>query len=111
VNIAIEAMETAASKGIAIPTVIDLRILKPLDYVTIDKILMRESTVIVVEDNYTAAGIGEAIAARADEIASSCRVKIIGVPSMFVTHATTKRQREMCGITALNIVSCFLSKE
>ncbi|MCL1875160.1 MAG: 1-deoxy-D-xylulose-5-phosphate synthase [Synergistaceae bacterium] len=109
VNTAIEAMEMAAKKDIAIPTVIDLRILKPLDCVTIDKILMSNSMAVVAEDNYTAAGIGEAIAARAIEIAAPCRVKIIGVPSVFVAHATVKRQREICGITAQNIVSSFLN--
>jgi 1-deoxy-D-xylulose-5-phosphate synthase len=102
-------MEIAANKGIAIPTVIDLRILKPLDFNTIDKILMKTSKVIVVEDNYTAAGIGEAIAARADEIASPCRIKIVGIPPVFVTHATVKRQREICGITAENVVSSYLN--
>jgi 1-deoxy-D-xylulose-5-phosphate synthase len=108
VGIAIEAMESAARKGIAIPTVVDMRILKPLDYATIDNILMKKSVAIVVEDGYAAAGIGEAIAARAVEIKSPCRIKIIGVPSIFVVHATVTRQREMCGLTAENIVSSFL---
>ncbi|MCL1941663.1 MAG: 1-deoxy-D-xylulose-5-phosphate synthase, partial [Synergistaceae bacterium] len=107
VSLAVEAMESAERKGIAAPTVADLRILKPLDYETIDKILTEHSMAVVVEDGYTAAGIGEAIAARACEINSSCRVRIMGVPSRFITHAAVKRQWELCGLTAENIVSCF----
>ena len=110
VEIALEAMEVAANKGIAIPTVVDLRILKPLDYGAIDKILTNNSMAIVVEDSYAAAGVGEAITARTHEISSQCQVKIIGVPSTFVPHATVKRQREMFGITADNIVLNFLSR-
>ena len=106
-SIAVEAAEAARRKGIAVPTVVDLRILKPLDYVTIDKILMESSMAVVVEDSYTAGGVGEAIAARADELASACRVRIVGVPSKFITHAAVKRQWELCGLTAENIVLCF----
>ena len=110
VNIAIEAMETAKSKGMAVPTVIDLRILEPLDYITIDKTLAEKSMAVVAEDSYTAGGIGEAIAARADETGSFCRVRIIGTPSKFIAHAPVKRQWEMCGLTAENIVSCFAER-
>ncbi|MCL1941490.1 MAG: 1-deoxy-D-xylulose-5-phosphate synthase [Synergistaceae bacterium] len=107
VSLAVEAMETAQRKGIAVPTVADLRILKPLDYETIDKMLAEHSMAVVVEDSYTAAGIGEAIAVRACEINSPCRVRIIGVPPRFITHAAVKRQWELCGLTAENIISNF----
>jgi len=111
VSVAIEAMETAKSKNITVPTVVDLRILKPLDYVTIDRILMENSMAVVVEDSYTAGGIGEAIAAHADETASSCRVRMIGVASKFIPHAAVKRQWELCGLTAENIVSCYTGQK
>ena len=109
INTAVEAMEAAANKGMPIPTVIDLRILKPLDFATIDKVLMKIRMAVVVEDCYAAAGVGEAIAAHVVETGCPCRIKKIGVPSIFVTHASVQRQREMCGITAENIVSSFVN--
>ena len=111
VSVAIEAMDTAKNRMIPVPTVADLRILKPLDYVTIDNILNKNSMAVVVEDGYTAGGVGEAISARADKIASSCRVRIIGTPSKFIPHAAVKRQWELCGITAENIISCFTGEK
>ena len=99
----------APSSGLPLPAVVDLRRLKPLDLDVIDDVLKRYPTVIVVEESYLNGGIGELIAARVTDIGSTACLKRLGVPDMFVTHATITQQREICGLTAKDILSCGAS--
>lgn len=108
VELALKTRELCETEGMEkIPGVVDLRIIKPIDFETIDKVLRSNSLAVVVEDCYTAGGIGEQIAARALEIKSDCRVRIIGAPMKFVEHASVSRQWELCGLTARNIADCY----
>ena len=91
--------EAAIYRGIPVPTVVDLRRLKPLDYNVIDKVLKKHTLVVVVEDSYIAGGVGELIACRANAVSGKTRVKQMGVPDKFIPHGTTEQQWEFCGIT------------
>ncbi|MCL2008989.1 MAG: 1-deoxy-D-xylulose-5-phosphate synthase [Synergistaceae bacterium] len=109
----LEARELAAASGLPVPAVVDLRRLKPLDLDTIDDILRRYPTVVVAEESYLNGGVGEFIAAhaaaRVTETGSATRLKLLGVRDMFVPHATIAQQREICEITAKDIVNCGAS--
>jgi 1-deoxy-D-xylulose-5-phosphate synthase len=109
VHVMLEACDLAEASGLPTPAVVDLRRLKPLDLDVIDDILKRYPTVIVAEEDYLNGGVGELIAARIAETESSARLKRLGVPDMFVSHATIAQQREICGLTAKHILSCGAS--
>jgi 1-deoxy-D-xylulose-5-phosphate synthase len=102
----LEARERAAAAGLPVPAVVDLRRLKPLDTDVIDDVLKSYPAVVVAEENYLYGGVGEQIAARAAEQGCATTLKRLGVPDLFVPHATIAEQRELCGLTADKILSC-----
>jgi len=106
VHVMLETRDLAEASGLPVPAVVDLRRLKPLDLDIIDGVLKRYSTVVVAEEDYLHGGIGELIAARVTEIGSMTCLKRLGVPDVFVPHATIAQQREFYGLTAQHILSC-----
>ncbi|MDR1874148.1 MAG: 1-deoxy-D-xylulose-5-phosphate synthase, partial [Synergistaceae bacterium] len=62
VHILLEARKRAAAAGLPVPTVIDLRRLKPLDTKVVDDVLKNCPVVVVAEENYLYGGVGEEIA-------------------------------------------------
>jgi len=106
VHVMLEARDLAGASGLPVPAVVDLRRLKPLDLDVIDGVLKRYSIVVVAEEDYLHGGIGELIATRVTEIGSMTCLKRLGVPDIFVPHATINQQREFYGLTAQHILSC-----
>ena len=109
VHVMLEARDLAEASGLPAPAVVDLRRLKPLDLDVIDDILKRYPTVVVAEEDYLNGGIGELLAVRITETGSTTCLKRLGVPDIFVPHATIAQQREICGLTAKHIVNCGTS--
>ena len=107
VHVMLEARDMAGASGLPAPAVVDLRRLKPLDLDVIDDVLKRYPTVIAAEEDYINGGIGELIAARITDTGSTTCLKRLGVPDMFVPHATIAQQREICELTAKHILACF----
>ncbi|MBP8784229.1 MAG: 1-deoxy-D-xylulose-5-phosphate synthase [Synergistaceae bacterium] len=81
------------------PGLVDLRFSSPIDFKTIDVLLGQYDTLIVVEEGYLSGGVGEAIAARAGANQSPCKVITLGVPDVYVPHATRQEQLESYGFT------------
>lgn len=106
VHMMLEARSRAESEGMPVPAVIDLRRLKPLDKDMFEGIFKRYSTLVIAEEDYLNGGVGEHIAALLSEGTYPAQLKRLGVPDMFVQHATIAQQREFCGLTVENILSC-----
>lgn len=93
------ARTEAVSRGIVAPGLLDLRTVAPLDWSTIDPLLMEGYRFLVAEDGYLVGGVGEAIAARATEIGASSVVQPMGVDRLFLPHGTIEDQWRLCGMT------------
>jgi len=85
--------------------VIDLRFIKPIDYISLDAILKNNKLIITAEDGYINGGVGTAIAAYASGHGYNCRVVTFGVPDKFISHAKRNEQLTECGLTSENIVN------
>ncbi len=85
---------------------INLRFIKPLDKILIDK-LKRFENVIVVEENVKAGGAGSAILefAADNNIFQFKNFKILGIEDKFVEHGTQNYLREKYGLNSENIKS------
>ena len=81
------------------PGLVDLRFASPIDFKTIDFLLEQYDALIVVEEGYLRGGIGEAIAARSGGNNFPCQVITLGVPDVYVPHATRQQQWESYGLT------------
>ena len=94
-----KARQEAVKRGIVAPGLVDLRTVAPLDWDTIDPLLLGGYRILVAEDGYLSGGVGEAIAARANEIGASSVVQQMGVDRLFLPHGTIEDQWELCGMT------------
>lgn len=111
VGLMLGARETARSQGISpLPTVVDLRCLKPLPEPELRKILVSHSLAVVAEDGYVIGGAGEAIAAMARGMMGDkpAAVSVMGVPDIFVPQGTIREQEEYCGLTPGKVVNRFV---
>lgn len=106
VHLMLEARKKAEALGLPLPAVVDLRRLKPLDFETLDDILKRCSHVVTAEENYLCGGVGDEIAARIVENGYATTLHRLGVPDIFVHHATIEEQRELCDMTVENVLKC-----
>lgn len=81
-------------------TVVDLRFIKPLDLEALNRLIRTHKLIITAEEGVLSGGVGEAIAAYANEIKNGCRVIALGAPDQYISHATRMEQWEDCGLTA-----------
>ena len=105
----IKTSELAKKNDTEVPSLYDVRKIKPLDFNLLDEILKSHELVAAVEENYMPGGLGEAVAARIAEGDFSVKLIRFGVPDVCVKHATQDEQREMYGLTAENILRECLS--
>ena len=105
VSVMREARTLAAQEGMCVPAVYDVRRVKPLDVEVLDDILTMYNLLAVLEENYMAGGLGEAVAARIAEKNAGVRLVRFGVPDVCVKHATQSQQREMYGLTPQNVIA------
>lgn len=87
-----------------IPTVVDLRFIKPVDEDALTELLSTHSLMITAEENELCGGVGECIVKIACDCDSSCRIISLGAPDRFVAHATRAEQWQECGMTVDNII-------
>ena len=104
VSTMLNARAKAGRYGLSVPAVYDARRIKPLDIEVLDEILGRSTLVAVFEENYMPGGLGEAVAARIAETNTQVRLVRFGVPDVCVKHGTQLEQRELYGMTAIQIL-------
>lgn len=82
---AILARELLLSKAIS-PTIINARFIKPLDTEMLKQILSTHSLLLTIEDGQVLGGFGSAIAEFITQNKYNTRLKILGIPDIFVEH-------------------------
>ena len=87
-----------------VPTVVDLRFIKPVDEDALTELLSTHTLMITAEENELCGGVGECIVKIACDCGSSCRIISLGAPDRFVAHATRAEQWQECGMTVDNII-------
>ena len=97
-----EKLETG--EGI-IPTVADLRFIKPLDLEGLSEIMRKHSVVVTAEENYLNGGSGMAVSEYACRNHPECRVINIGIPDRYISHATRSEQWTECGLTPEAVIN------
>lgn len=78
--------------------IVNCRTVSPLDGTYLASVSSRR--IITFEEGYAAGGFGSAVAEWYAARGISVRIRILGIPSVFVSHATAEEQAEECGVTA-----------
>ena len=107
----IEICKLSQRKKVDNPALYEVRRVKPLDEEKTAEILGKYPAVAVLEENYMAGGLGEAIGALIAQRGLKTRLMMFGVPDVCVKHATQSEQRELYGLTAENVIKKYLALE
>jgi len=100
VSVAEEAAELLKREGLNV-RVVNARFVKPLDEAMLASLAAERLPILVLEEGAEAGGLGGAVLEfYAREPYPNVPVRILGVPDVFVEHATIKEQRQMAGLTA-----------
>lgn len=103
----IEICKLAKENLVDNPAAFEVRRVKPLDEEKVAAILEKFPVVAVLEENYMAGGLGEALGALIAERGLKTRLMRFGVPDVCVKHATQSEQRELYGLTAQNVIARY----
>ena len=76
----------------------DMRFIKPIDAKILHKICQRGDKIITIEDGVKAGGFGSSILEFISENNYSNKIKVLGVPDVFVKHGETRRLKESIGL-------------
>lgn len=89
-----EIMDYCTEQGY---TLIDLRVIKPLDEAALKELVKEHSLIVTMEEGVREGGIGEEIAA----LLSPCQVRVenIGLPDRFLMEGSRKEILEECGVS------------
>lgn len=78
----------------------DMRFLKPLDTELIQDAASCCSTLITLEDGSIKGGLGSAVAEYVEEAGLKVRVRMLGIPDVFVEHGSQDELYKVCGMDA-----------
>lgn len=76
---------------------------KPLDVELLSNIFKRYTRVITIEDGLRDGGLGSAVLEEASLQGYKGQIVRLGIPDMFVEHASVDEQRKICGFDAQSI--------
>lgn len=108
VKIALEAAELLQEKKI-MPSVINLRFVKPIDKKLIISYAKNAKTVMVLEEGSAIGGVGELISSILFKEKVYKPIKIVAVNDKFVVHGNQNLMRSMSGLDALSVMESALS--
>lgn len=100
---ALKAAEILSEQGIDI-TVFNARFVKPLDEAAIREIISSHNKIFTLEENSVFGGFGSAVLELLSRTEQQKVVKLLGIPDKFIEHGNPNILREVCGLTAKNIV-------
>ena len=105
----VEAALMTAEKSGAMPSVFDVRWVKPLPSREILELVHSHSALLIVEDNALAGGFSSAVLELlADNGAlDGLVIKRLGIPDRFITHGPVRRLRADIGINITGIASAL----
>ena len=109
VDLMLRARAAAEKSCLPLPTVVDLKCVKPLYLPVILDILRAHSLVVTAEDGYVEGGAGEAVAALARTLPAGDAPSVfcLGVPDLYVPQGNSIQQDEYCGLTPGKVVSVY----
>lgn len=94
-------------------TVVNMRFVKPIDISIISKIAETHNFIITIEDNSIMGGAGSAVNEVLVENHTTVLVKNLGLPDLYLNHATREEQLASAGLDAssiLNSIQSFIIK-
>ena len=100
VRAAVAAAEMLAAEGLAI-SVVDARLLKPLDEVLVAGEALRARRIVTVEEGCLPGGFGSAVLEALERrglLAEGILTRRLGLPDAFVTHGDQAKQRAELGL-------------
>lgn len=95
-NIALKACQQLENEGINI-SLYDLRFLKPLDHQLLHEVFRNFSSIITIEDNALAGGMGSAVIEFMADNGYQSRVKRLGIPDRFIEQGSLDELYADCG--------------
>ena len=99
-----EAARKLEAEGGMLPSVYDVRFLKPMDRTLLEEVAAGADTVLTVEDGALKGGLMSEVAEYMASHHPGVRVEGLGIPDRFIPHASQKEQREDCGLTTEGIL-------
>lgn len=103
IQMALEAAETLAKKGIHVK-VVNARFIKPLDTAMLDQLFGTGKPIVTVEEAALAGGFGSAVIEYAHDVSSNVSISRIGIPDEFVEHGSVDKLLEEIDFTVGNVV-------
>ncbi len=101
---AMEAARKLEAEGGPLPSVYDVRFLKPMDLALLEEVAAGADAVLTVEDGTLKGGLLGEVAEYMASRHPGIRVKGLGIPDSFVSQASQQEQRAACGLTADGIL-------
>ncbi|MFT4781988.1 MAG: 1-deoxy-D-xylulose-5-phosphate synthase [Psychroserpens sp.] len=87
----------------------DMRFVKPLDENLLHDIFKTYEEIVTIEDGVTTGGFGSAVLEFAALNAYSKPIKLLGVPDIFIEHASVKQQHQSIGIDVESLIMLLSS--
>ena len=82
----------------------DMRFVKPLDENLLHEIFKTYEEIVTIEDGVITGGFGSAVLEFAALNAYSKSIKLLGVPDIFIEHASVKQQHQSIGIDVESLI-------
>ena len=99
-------IELAKDRGITLPTVVNMRFVKPLDEALLMELAGDHEHVLTLEEHSLAGGFGSAIVEFVSDHGLEVAVERIGVPNnALVQHDSQPKQRALFGLTGEHVAA------
>lgn len=109
VQTVLEAQEKVRSEGFSTAS-INARFVKPLDEKLLVEWISRSKLVVTVEENTICGGFGSAVLELMHKKNLKQTVLCLGLPDLFIDHASPAIQRKQTGLDAESVVSKVIEK-
>jgi 1-deoxy-D-xylulose-5-phosphate synthase len=103
-NVTLAINETKNSEAIAH---YDFPFIKPLDINLLNYIFSNFDSIITIEDGTINGGFGSAILGYAASNDYKNKVRILGVPDVFIEHGTVSQLQQLCKIDVKSLINLF----
>jgi 1-deoxy-D-xylulose-5-phosphate synthase len=100
---ALEAYDLIAAAGGTLPTIVNMRFVKPLDEALLMELAESHDHFITLEEHSLAGGFGSAVVECVADRGLDVNVERIGVPGVLVQHNKPERQRAMFGLSSEHV--------
>jgi 1-deoxy-D-xylulose-5-phosphate synthase len=104
-DVALDAYDALAAEGGSVPTVVNMRFVKPLDEALLLELAQTHKHFITLEEHALAGGFGSAVTEFASDRGLKVGIERIGVPNTLVQHGKQERQRALYGLSKENVAA------